>query len=178
MASTVPDESRLDPDVVAALYLEHAEELRRFLVGVLKDSQLAHDVLQATFAKAIQQGHTSREETRKAWLFRVAFNEAMAQRRRQGVDDRAMQKMAWSQHPASRAADEPAIRFETVEQVRLAIAELPLVQQEIVRKRVYEEKTFAEIAQELNIPLGTALARMRTAIQKLRKHLSSEEPSS
>jgi RNA polymerase sigma-70 factor (ECF subfamily) len=37
--------------------------------------------------------------------------------------------------------------------------------------RIYEEKTFAMIAQELGIPLGTALGRMRTALAKLRKTL-------
>ena len=115
------DEIRLEAEVVSALYVEHAEQLHRFLVGLLKDSQLAHDVLQATFAKAVLQGHTSREETRKAWLFRVAYNEAMAVRRRQNVDGRAMQKIAWSREIGSRPADEPAIRFETVAAVRAAI---------------------------------------------------------
>jgi RNA polymerase sigma-70 factor (ECF subfamily) len=35
--------------------------------------------------------------------------------------------------------------------------------------RIYEEKTFATIAEELGIPLGTALARMRAALEKLRR---------
>ncbi len=34
--------------------------------------------------------------------------------------------------------------------------------------RVYEQKTFATISEELNIPLGTALGRMRSALAKLR----------
>ena len=41
--------------------------------------------------------------------------------------------------------------------------------------RIYEEKTFAVIAQELDIPLGTALGRMRSALAKLRKILKSHE---
>ena len=174
--STVSDESRLDAEVVSALYLEHAEELRRFLVGVLRDSQLAADVLQATFTKAIQVGHRSQAETRKAWLFRVAYHEAMAVRRRQGVDGRAMQQIAWTLPGAARGADEPVIRFETVEAVRRAIDELPEVQRQVLHQRIYAEKTFAQIAKELNIPLGTALARMRAALAKLRKSLAHEEP--
>jgi RNA polymerase sigma-70 factor (ECF subfamily) len=39
--------------------------------------------------------------------------------------------------------------------------------------RIYEEKTFATIAQELKIPLGTALARMRSALIKLRTKLAT-----
>jgi DNA-directed RNA polymerase specialized sigma24 family protein len=37
--------------------------------------------------------------------------------------------------------------------------------------RIYEEKTFAVIAKELKIPLGTALARMRSAVMKMRTRL-------
>jgi RNA polymerase sigma-70 factor (ECF subfamily) len=44
--------------------------------------------------------------------------------------------------------------------------------------RIYEEKTFATIAEELGIPLGTALGRMRTALQKLQRRFRSGEPDS
>jgi hypothetical protein len=40
--------------------------------------------------------------------------------------------------------------------------------------RIYEEKTFAVIAKELKIPLGTALGRMRAAMIKLRARLAEE----
>ena len=168
-------DDKLDPAEVSALYVEYGEQLRRFLIGVLRDSQLANDALQAAFAKAVERVHTAREETRKAWLFRVAYNEALALRRRQGVDAKAMQKVAWSHDDKSRTADEPVIRFETVSSVREAIAELPAAQQQVVRMRIYEEKTFAVIAAELDIPLGTALARMRAAMEKLKKRLGEEE---
>lgn len=170
-----PDTERIDPAVVASLYLQYGEELRRFLLGILRDPQLVADCLQATFAKAIEVGHTTREETRKGWLFRVAYHEAMAVRRRDAVGDRVVRKAAWSQEHTAEGADQPTLRFEAVEGVRQAIAELPADQQQMVRMRIYEEKTFAVIAEELNIPLGTALGRMRAAMQKLRKVL--EEPT-
>ena len=69
---SIVEESRLDPAVVAALYIDHAEQLRRFLLGILRDPSLANDVLQATFTKAMQVGHTTCAKSRKAWLFRVA----------------------------------------------------------------------------------------------------------
>jgi DNA-directed RNA polymerase specialized sigma24 family protein len=37
--------------------------------------------------------------------------------------------------------------------------------------RVYEEKTFAEIAAETSSPLGTVLTRMRLAMNKLSQHM-------
>lgn len=169
------DEGNLDARVVAALYVEHGEELRRFLLGVLGDPQLASDVLQATFTRLLERGNETREESRKAWLFRVAFHEAMAIRRRDAVGDKIFRKIAWQRDHTSDASDEPLLRLETVEQVRAALSDLPPDQLQIVRMRIYEEKTFATIAAELNIPLGTALGRMRAAIIKLRSKL---EPAS
>lgn len=153
---------------VAALYAAHADQLQRFLWGVLRDHALVQDVLQATFVKLVERGGQSEEDTRKAWLFRVAYNEAMSLKRREAVGDRAARKLSERSQPMP--ADE-LVRFETVEVVRQAIEELPPAQQQIVRLRMYEERTFAEIAEQLEIPLGTALSRMRAAVAKLRTRL-------
>ena len=173
---TSPDSSPIDPSVVAALYVQHGEELRRFLLGILRDAQLASDVLQATFAKMVERGHETQEATRKAWLFRVAYHEAMAYRRREGVGDKILrriadEKPAWHTNGVAGAADEPLLRLESVQAVREALDELPAEQRQVVRMRIYEEKTFATIAKELRIPIGTALGRMRAATQKLRARL-------
>lgn len=162
------DKERLDPAVVAALYVEHGEELRRFVLALVRDAQLASDVLQATFTKLVERGHQTREESRKAWLFRVAYHEAIAYRRREGVGERILRRVAWHRDGTAGGVDEPLLRWEAVEAVRKALEQLPPAQREVVRMRIYEEKTFATIAQELQIPLGTALGRMRSALEKLR----------
>lgn len=162
---------QLSSEVVAALYAEHGEELRRFLQGVLRDGSLAADCLQATFIKLVERGHETREETRKAWLFRVAFHEAMAFRRREGVGDKVLRQVAWQGTPTPPSAEERAIRQEAVGTVKAALADLRPEERQIVRMRIYEEKTFAAIAAELKIPLGTALGRMRMALIKLRTKL-------
>lgn len=169
------DEGKIDPAVVAALYLEHAEELRRFLIGVLGDPQLAGDVLQVAFTRLVERGHETREESRKSWLFRVAYHEAMAVRRRQNVGHKVVKQLAWTKQTAADGADQPLLRLESVESVRAALDELPSEQRQVVRMRIYEDKTFATIAKELKIPLGTALGRMRAAMGKLKKILASQQ---
>jgi len=160
------DEGKLDSAVVAALFEQHSQELLRFLVGVLRDHQLASDALQAAFTKMVERGHETSEESRKAWLFRVAYNEALAVRRRQKTGKNVLERVAWSAELYR--TDDPLVQNENIEQVRAAIDQLPLEQQRIVRMRIYEEKTFAVIADELKIPLGTALWRMRTALARLK----------
>lgn len=156
---------------MAALYVEHADDLRAFLIGVLRDADLAAEALQATFTKAVESGHTAREETLKGWLFRVAYNEAMAILRRKKVDRKSVHKWAWSQVRRHDSPEENVNRWETVHLIRQALETLPEEQRRVVRLRIYEEKTFAVIAEELELPLGTVLTRMRLALKKLAGHI-------
>ena len=165
------DETKLDPTLVAALYVQHAAELKHFLLGVLRNAEAADDVLQITFAKCVEWGHKAREETQKGWLFRVAFHEALALKRRQNIHSKATQKLSQTS-PTTPAIDEGLLRWESVQSVRAALEELPEDQRQVVWQRIYEEKTFAAIAEELQLPLGTVLTRMRLALEKLRKRLS------
>jgi RNA polymerase sigma-70 factor (ECF subfamily) len=165
----------MDPAQVAALYERFGPELRRFLFGVLGDDEAANDALQAVFAKAAAQGGMARPHSLKGWLFRVAVNEAMLIRRRAGIDARAKRRLAAEQTRNEFGPDAPLVRRETIERVRQALDELPGEQRIVVHARVYENKTFAQIADELELPLGTVLTRMRLALQKLRRALESEE---
>ncbi len=167
---------KIDSDAVSRLFSDHADELVRFLTGVAGDIQLARDAVQISFTKLIEQGGPDKRESRKAWLFRVAYNEVLATRRRQVVGDRVKRGLQWLQSASSAPADDLLVRRESVESVRAAIDQLPTPQSEIVRLRIYEEMTFAEIASQLQIPLGTALSRMRAAMGSLRKRLEGESP--
>jgi RNA polymerase sigma-70 factor (ECF subfamily) len=123
----------------------------------------------------LETGHATRPQSRRAWLFQVAYREAMALRRRQSVGRRVLQQVAWVRPESCAAGDNTLVRRETIERVREALRNLPAAQQQIVRMRIYEGKTFAEIAQQLGIPLGTALGRMRSALKNLRPGLVSED---
>ncbi len=161
------DEERLDPTTVAALYACHAVELRAYLIGLLRDRHLADEVAQAAFAKAVEFGHAARDGSLKAWLFRVAHNEAMDRRRRSVAEGRSNRTATWWRRGGESPPGEAFDRRDAVERVRKAIQDLPAEQQEVVRLRIYEEKTFAEIAVLSGKPLGTILTRMRLATRKL-----------
>jgi RNA polymerase sigma-70 factor (ECF subfamily) len=167
--------SRIAPAIVEALLSDHGAELKRFLTGVLRDPQLAGDALQNALVKMVERGHTAQEETRKAWLFRVAYNEALLLRRRQATGDNVLRRIAATAITQSAPADESILRDEEVRRVREALEELPLAQRTIVRMRIHDQKTFKVIAEELQIPLGTALSRMRSALGRLRIILTEPE---
>jgi len=161
---------------VASLYETHGAELRRFVLGVVRDPDLAGDVMQATLSKALELGHTARPESLKGWIFRVAYHEALALRRRGLSADRAYRRLAGlglAGHTGANC-DQPVdglIQDEKIAAVRQALGALPDPQRRVVLAHVYDDKTFAEIAGEAGLPLGTVLTRMRLALDKLRNVL-------
>jgi RNA polymerase sigma-70 factor (ECF subfamily) len=66
-----------------------------------------------------------------------------------------------------------AIRQEDILQVQTALKRLPELQRIVVEKRIYEGLKFREIADELDVPLGTVLARMQAGLKKLKPILKN-----
>ncbi len=156
---------------LALAYVESGPELRRFILGVLGDPSLADDVMQATYLKVVERGGEARPETAKGWLFRVAYHEALTLRRRDAAGEKARRNLARGLDFGSPEPDEGLIRAETVEAVRKALAGLPEDQRRVVQARIYEGRTFAEIARGAGLPLGTVLTRMRRALEKLKRNI-------
>lgn len=166
------------PKQVQDLYDQHAAALTSFLLGILRDHATASDVLQTTFTKLLEKGHSIQQTSSvKSWLFKVAFNEAMVVKRKTAVQRRHSEGIAWK-IDISAGADKgndyrlsqslhSVIQQENIEQVRAALDQLPEVLQQVVKKRIYEGLKFKDIAAELDIPLGTALARAQLAFKKL-----------
>jgi RNA polymerase sigma-70 factor (ECF subfamily) len=162
------------PDV-AALYAQYAPGLRRLVVGVLRDRDAADDVVQATFAKATDAAANIAAEAMKSWLYRVAFHEALTWKRRSDVDRKATEKLAFRVRNPDAAGEEALVHRELVEKVRQAMQSLPANQSQVVQARIYQEKTFAQIAKDMGLPLGTVLTHMRRALEKLRRKLKRDD---
>lgn len=161
--------ARLSPDKVDQLYAEYGTEVQAFLVGVLRDRTAAQDVCQMTFGRVLEAGHTARDETIKGWIFKVALREALVYRRQTARHDRHLKQYSRDGTWVQEAEEDDLVRNEDVARLRQLLNQLPPDQQHVVRQRIYDGKTFAEIAAELNVPLGTVLTRMRLALEKVRK---------
>lgn len=166
---------RGDPEIVEQLYVTYSGQLRPFLVGLLRDRALADEALQQTFQQALKRGGDVDPQRWKGWLFRVAWNEAMALRRRQQIDVRALQKIARTAPRHGLPASDGLLQAEQLERLRRAVERLPPDQQTVVRRRIDNEQTFQQIADELQLPLGTVLTRMRLALARLRAALQDSD---
>jgi RNA polymerase sigma-70 factor (ECF subfamily) len=124
----------------------------------------------------IESGQNVAPVARRAWLFRVAANEAALLWRQKATTDRVLEKQ--SRHLTETIDDEAADKLilnETTEKLHRAVQRLPDQWRQVVRLRINENLTFQQIADQLEIPLGTALTRMRRALERLRSEIESDD---
>lgn len=179
---TSENSDRLNRTELEALYADYFHELQAFLRGVLRDVDLVADALQTTYIKVVEKGETAERKTFKGWLFKVALNEARGLIRKRQQEEKFRTHSVWTklsqQNEFDETGEESLIRRESIEALRRFIEQLPLEQQQVLKLRMADELTFAEIAKALNLPLGTVLTRMRLAIQKLKIRLQQYDSES
>lgn len=166
----------------AQLHAELSVGLERIAWAILRDWQLAADAVQDAFALLAAKGPEVADEHCRGWLVRTVQLRAKNLRRKQnraavGSDLVREQffRNALSDSNAGREFGPVRLeREEDLKRIESAIAQLPAAQRLVVRKRLGEELGFAEIANELDLPLGTVLSRMRLALEKLREKLNDE----
>ena len=164
----------LSPDVVESCVVEFQPILERYAWAIIRDWALAKDATQNAFMALSRYGGDVAPEARKSWLFKVVHREAIRLRESQ----RLQANCEIVTEPVACYESTPIahlIESEQIESLRIQISELPPEQQTVLRLRITEELSFAEIASQLNIPIGTALSRMRLALEKLKKQ--NDEPT-
>ncbi len=164
-------------EVFDVLLNRNQEHLFAYIMRLTQDVDRANDVFQETFMKAIVCIRSRQYRTTgkfSAWLMRIAHNlvidNVRGSRYLSHLDDEAQDDVIYNNMNLSEECHETEmLRMADVQTLSSLISRLPLVQQEIVHLRFYEELSFKEIAQVTNVSINTALGRMRYATLNLRK---------
>ncbi len=153
------------------LVLRYRERVVSVVYRMCGDMRLAEDAAQDAFVSAWQHlpGYQPHRPFH-SWLYRIALNRAfdLLRRERATVDIDEMPLAALAAGPEALAE-----RDETAEVVRAAIAQLPPASRAVLVLREYEGLSYAEIAETLEIPLGTVMSRLNYARTRLRALLAS-----
>jgi RNA polymerase sigma-70 factor, ECF subfamily len=153
------------------LYDEHAQALFAFLLNFTRDENDTRDLLQEIFTRLAREPgllRGAREE--RAFLIRLAHNAAIDLMRRRGARQKYHDQFAEDAPSIFAAAgnpDETAFR----ESLSRALAELPAEQRAVVHLKLWENLTFEQIAEALDISPNTAASRYRYGVDKLRDRL-------
>lgn len=108
------------------------------------------------------------------WIFTVARNLRIDALRKENRPNFDPNDPAFVPEPET-APDAAVSIGETQSRIRNVIATLPIEQAEVVRLSFYEDKPHGEIAQELDLPLGTVKSRLRLAMRRVRTALGEEQ---
>ena len=164
-----------DVKSLAALVQRHSVWMQALLRSLLPVAADADDAFQETWMKVIRSASSYRGGKVRAYLAMAARSVAIDRLRRGG---RTVSLDAAVEASATAPGPTPGERFEseaTSEDVRRAVRALPEGPRQVLLMRIEGELTFKEIADELGVPLGTALTWMRTATQKLREMLGEKK---
>jgi len=134
-------------------------------------AEVVHDALAKAW-EAQSRGVCPRDLL--GWLFVIALNVARDHRRRglRRACTLSLEDIPLVDHPVTLKSPTAALeQDETLGAARAAIHALPEAEREVFLLRTSAELTFAAIAQALEIPVGTAKTRMRSALRKLRAAL-------
>ena len=139
----------------------------------------ARDVCQETFLAAFRNLRKFRGDAKfSSWLYRIALN-ACHTRLRKGNgavetsldhEDDAGRRFELADHRAEFAA-ERLHRDQRAALIKKALQALPTEMRQIIIMKEYEELTFAEIAEILDIPVSTVKSRLYTGLQLMRSRL-------
>ena len=151
----------------SSLVEAHYAGLFRFAVSLARDEAAAADLTQQTFLKWARHGDQLRDRTKaKTWLFTTLHREFLATRRK-----------VREQADASELDAIPAPRIEAGHKIdaKTAVAALSDLEEKYrapVAMFYLEDLSYAEIAESLDIPIGTVMSRLSRGRERLRKILS------
>ena len=170
-----------DADAFGELVRRWERPIFALSFGLLGSAEDARDATQETFLAAFRNLRAFRGEAKvSSWLHRIAVNQCLTRRRRAGVRaetalDEETEGGARFINTGSPSPARAAERRERTDAVRRAVQALPAELREVIVLKEFEEMTFQEIAETLDIPLSTVKSRLYTALRQLRMRLGKYE---
>jgi len=154
----------------------HKDRIFGYIKMMVKSRDLAEDIFQDTFIKAIKTlkaGNYNEEGKFLPWIMRIAHNLIIDHFRRNkrmptysGTDDFDIFDVIKSE---DQNIDEKLFWDQVHVDVKKLIDYLPEEQKEVLEMRIYQDLSFKEISELTNVSINTALGRMRYALINLRK---------
>lgn len=168
-----------DANALAELYDAHGSAVYTLALRIVGQVRDAEEVVQEVFAQAWRQAgrYDPARATVIGWLLMMTRARALDMLRARAARPDAARPVMLPELPSATANQEAALlSSETVAQVRAALGALGDTLRVPLELAYYDGLSQSEIAARLNQPLGTVKTRMRTALQKLRDTLYTEEP--
>jgi RNA polymerase sigma-70 factor (ECF subfamily) len=162
-------------EAFAALFGYFAPRVKSYLRGMKADEALAEDLAQEVMLTVWRRAgqYDPAQAALSTWIFTIARNkriDAIRREKRPEIDPNDPALVP----DAEPLPEEAVVAQQQGEELRRIIRELPEEQATLLRLSYFEELSHAEIAGQLDLPLGTVKSRLRLAMNKLRVKLEEE----
>ena len=159
------------------LLSRHKQSLFSYILYRVRNRDLADDIFQDTFIKAIltiKQGRYTENGKFRAWITRIAHNlivDCFRQERNENTvsNDEYEFDLFNNFRLCEDNIEVTMVKAQVFDDVRRLVEYLPDTQREVLNMRYYQELSFKEIADKTGVSINTALGRMRYAILNMRK---------
>ncbi len=166
-----------DRSAISRLIERHTRRVRDYIRMMVKDNDVADDILQETFIKAVRvidEGRYTDNGKFLSWVLRIAHNQVIdhfrAQKQNRQVNEsNAGYNVLGTLRFAEKNVEDRMVADQIEADVRSLVEMLPDEQREVVMMRYFSGLSFKEIAEQTNVSINTALGRMRYALINLRK---------
>lgn len=164
-------------DAFDTLLKRHQDRIFNYILRIVKNEDVANDIFQETFVKAIQtirQGRYTENGKFPAWISRIAHNLIIDFYRQEKSENHQSADLSeidvLNRKELCEATIEDVMISDQIRaDVKYLIKELPDLQREVLMMRYYQNLSFKEIAEITGVSINTALGRMRYAILNLRR---------
>lgn len=159
------------------LLKRHQDRIFNYILRIIKNEDIANDIFQETFVKAIQtirQGRYTENGKFPAWISRIAHNLIIDYYRQEKSEnlqsaDLTDVNVLNRKELCEKTIEDVLISDQIRSDVKYLIQELPELQRQVLMMRYYQNLSFKEIAELTGVSINTALGRMRYAILNLRR---------
>ena len=160
-----------DRNAFSELVRMHSQGVLNVIYRMCGNMQVAEDAAQETFIQAWLRLPSYRPQASlRNWLYRIAVNSAIDMLRKdKRILPGAVEDLSLTD---SRPGPETLVTsFERTEAVQAAILSLPDASRTVLVLREFEGLSYLEIAESLEIPMGTVMSRLNYARKLLREKL-------
>lgn len=167
-----------NPDAFGVIVNRWERKIFALCYGMLSREDEAKDAAQETFIAAFRNLKNFRGDAKvSSWLHRIAVNQCLTTKRRaktrsesflddeEGAEDKVFVA------PPNLSPSKTTEQSERLQVVRQAVFSLPVDLRQVIVMKEFEDMTFQQISEMLDVPLSTVKSRLYTALKQLRMKL-------
>ncbi|OGR66049.1 MAG: hypothetical protein A2X31_12575 [Elusimicrobia bacterium GWB2_63_22] len=162
-------------EIFGELVLRHQDFIFNVVKGYVRFEEEARDITQEVFLKAYENIEKFRGDSKlSSWLYRIAYNLSMNwSERKAGRETQLDDSLAETIAAPPDLADEIYERELILARITEILEEIPLKYKVVIKLYYFEEKSYQEIADALDIPINTVKIQLLRAKDHIRKRLDT-----